>query len=86
MKAERASLLNRLVRELPEDFVVDAKWLKDVGLSASSIRDYAARGWLEHVAPRLYRRPGQTEPGAIRWEHAVLSLQVCSMNRSMSEA
>lgn len=76
MKAERASLLNRLVRELPEDFVVDTKWLKAAGLSASSIRDYARRGWLEHVAPRLYRRPGQTESGSIRWEHAVLSLQV----------
>jgi hypothetical protein len=75
MRAERASLLNRLVKELPEDFVVDTSWLATAGLSPSSIRDYAARGWLEHVAPRLYRRPGRAEPGPIRWEYALLSLQ-----------
>jgi hypothetical protein len=75
MTAKRASLLNRLVHELPERYVVDAAWLSDLGLSASSIRDYVARGWLERVGSRLYRRPERDGSGAVRWEIATLSLQ-----------
>lgn len=75
MTAKRASLLNRVMHELPERYVVDAAWLSDLGLGASSIRDYVARGWLERVGSRLYRRPERSGAGAVRWEIAALSLQ-----------
>lgn len=75
MQAERASILNRLIRELPEGYVVDTKWLGSVGLSSSSVRNYIQRGWLERVGPRLYRRPGLADTPASRWEYAILSLQ-----------
>ncbi|PTQ11433.1 hypothetical protein CLG96_08275 [Sphingomonas oleivorans] len=75
MTAKRASLLNRLMHELPERYVVDAAWLSNIGLSASSIRDYVERGWLERVGSRLYRRPEPENGGAVRWEIATLSLQ-----------
>lgn len=75
MRAKRATLLNRLVHELPERYVVDAAWLSMLGLSASSIRDYVERGWLERVGSRLYRRPEPGDGGPVRWEIATLSLQ-----------
>src|SRR3546814_20611326 len=75
MRAKRATLLNRLVHELPERYVVDAAWLTRLGLSASSIRDYVERGWLERVGSRLYRRPEPGDGGPVRWEIAKLSLQ-----------
>lgn len=64
-----------MMHELPERYVVDAAWLAGLGLGASSIRDYVARGWLERVGSRLYRRPERDGTGAVRWEVATLSLQ-----------
>ncbi len=75
MPAKRASLLNRMLYELPEGYVVDAAWLTNLGLGASSIRDYVARGWLERVGSRLYRRPERNGSKTVRWELAALSLQ-----------
>lgn len=75
MTAKRASLLSRVMHDLPEHYVVDAAWLSSLGLGASSIRDYVARGWLERVGSRLYRRPERSGTGAVRWEIATLSLQ-----------
>lgn len=75
MPAKRAAILNKLVHELPERYVVDAAWLATLGLSASSIRDYVERGWLERVGSRLYRRPEPANSGPVRWEVATLSLQ-----------
>ncbi len=60
---------------LPERYVVDAAWLSDLGLGASSLRDYVARGWLERVGSRLYRRPESGSNGTVDWAIAVLSLQ-----------
>lgn len=66
-----------MLHELPDGYVVDTEWLKGLGLSASSIHGYVRRGWLEHLAPRLYRRGDPTlhdrEP--VRWEICLLSLQ-----------
>jgi len=64
-----------MVHELPEGYVVNAAWLSELGLGASSIRDYVARGWLERVGSRLYRRPERDGTGTVRWEIAALSLQ-----------
>ncbi|MGB5777675.1 MAG: type IV toxin-antitoxin system AbiEi family antitoxin domain-containing protein [Allopontixanthobacter sediminis] len=75
MTAKRASLLNRVMRELPEGFVADSAWLAGRGLSASSIRDYVERGWLDRVGSRLYRRPTSGDDLVVSWERAVLSLQ-----------
>lgn len=75
MRAKRASLLNQVMHDLPEGFVVDAAWLKGVGLSSSSIRDYVQRGWLERAGSRLYRKPDRAGDPVARWELALLSLQ-----------
>ncbi len=56
-------------------YVVDAAWLKRNGLGSSSVRDYVARGWLERVGSRLYRRSQRMEGSGVAWELAVLSLQ-----------
>ena len=77
MTVERHSRLNRLLQELPEGYVADTEWLKGLGLSSSSLHDYVRQGWLEHVAPRLYRRanPALQHQEPIRWELCLLSLQ-----------
>ncbi|WP_263419931.1 type IV toxin-antitoxin system AbiEi family antitoxin [Terriglobus albidus] len=67
--------LNHLLLSLPEGFLADSIWLQDQGLSRSSIRDYVDRGWLERVAPRVYRRPSQSARASLSWEVVVLSLQ-----------
>jgi hypothetical protein len=77
MGVQKGQRLNQLLRRLPPGTLVDSQWLKDQGLSSSSIHDYAASGWLEHLQPRLYRRP--TEPlqsGPMPWELAVASAQL----------
>lgn len=49
MQAKRASLLNRMMHELPEGYVVDTAWLTNLGLDASSIRGYVAREPLNDI-------------------------------------
>lgn len=67
------------MHELPERYVVDAAWLSGLGLGASSIRDYVERGWLERVGSRLYRRPERQRGEPVRWEIAMLSLQMMAL-------
>ena len=55
--------------------MADSAWLQAQGLTRSSIRDYVDRGWLERIAPRVYRRPSQTNRASLRWDVVVLSLQ-----------
>lgn len=74
MRAVRGQLLNRLLRDLPDGYVVDTAWLRDHGLSASSVRDYVQRAWLKRVGPRLYRRDSADNGGPLRWETTLLSL------------
>jgi hypothetical protein len=67
--------LNHVLSQLPAGFIADSTWLQAQGLSRSSIRDYATSGWLQRVAPRVYRRP-LPHPGApLRWDVVALSLQ-----------
>lgn len=77
MSVQRHARLNQLLHELPEGYVADTAWLKGLGLSASSIQGYVRQGWLEHLAPRLYRRGNPTlrNQGPVRWEICLLSLQ-----------
>ena len=75
MDAQRSSRLNRLLLSLPEGFLADCAWLQAQGLTRSSIRDYADKGWLERIAPRVYRRPSQLAKASLRWDVVVLSLQ-----------
>jgi hypothetical protein len=57
--------------------LVDSHWLKDQGISSSSVHDYVAGGWLERVQPRLYRRPTEPpQPDPLPWESAVASAQL----------
>jgi hypothetical protein len=82
MNTQKTPRLNSLLRRLPEGFIADSAWLQEQGLSRSSIRDYAARGWLEQVAPRIYRRPLGAADAPLRWDIVVLSLQEV-MGRSL---
>lgn len=77
MGAERHSRLNQLLHELPEGYVADTQWLKGLGLADSSIHGYVRQGWLEHLAPGLYRRANPTlkDQEPVRWEICLLSLQ-----------
>lgn len=79
MAVEKGHHLNQLLRRLPAGVLVDTAWLKDQGLSHSRIHDYVRRGWLERLAPRVYRRPTgsltNSPPYAIRWELALASAQ-----------
>jgi hypothetical protein len=75
MNAVRGAHLNNLLRQLPEGYVVDSGWLGRLGLSASSVRDYVQRGWLERIAARLYRRPAPGQADPLQWQAAILSLQ-----------
>lgn len=77
VKVQKTDRLNQMLRRLPPGVLVDSAWLKDQGISRSSIHGYVARGWLEHFARRLYRRP--TDPpqsGPLSWELAVASAQL----------
>lgn len=75
MNALRGSILNNLLRALPAGYLVDTDWLSGLGVSASSVRDYVHRGWLERIAPRLYRRAPMEQDEQLRWSLAVLSVQ-----------
>lgn len=81
MALQKSHHLNQLLRQLPPGVLVDSTWLQSQGLSRSRVHDYVARGWLERLRPRVYRRPTSAErpPGRkdsrVRWELAVASAQ-----------
>ena len=75
MSAQRMQRLNHLLSRLPTGFIADSAWLQAQGLSRSSIRDYATAGWLERVAPRVYRRPLPRPDAPLRWDVVTMSLQ-----------
>ena len=64
--------LNYLERSLPRGFVVDARWLEELGYSSSLRSQYVSGGWLEQPAPRVYRLPSSAP---LTWQHVLLSLQ-----------
>lgn len=69
---QSASILNRMLRKLPEGLVVDAAWLEEQGVSSSLRAYYVKSGWLEQPVRGVYRRPG----GPLSWEQVVISLQI----------
>lgn len=66
-----ASILNRLIAELPEGLIVDAAWLAQRGVSSGLRSYYVKSGWLEQPIRGVYRRPR----GSLSWEQVVISLQ-----------
>ena len=56
---------------------MDTAWLKARGITAKSIHDYAARGWIEHVVRGVYRRPlpNGAQADGLSWQAVLLSLQ-----------
>jgi hypothetical protein len=79
MNGRNDQKLKSLLQAVPPGFLVDSRWLVARQFSRSSVHDYVRRGWLQHVAHGLYRRPLQAEsiPGqdAPDWQVLVLSLQ-----------
>ena len=72
---QRKPSLNRLLAQLDPGQLVDSAWLQDQGVSRPSIHAYVQNGWLERVAPRVYRRPTGSDSSAQRWDAAILSAQ-----------
>lgn len=72
---QRKPSLNRLLSKLDPGQLVDSAWLQDQGVSRPSIHAYVQNGWLERVAPRVYRRPTGSDSSARRWDAAILSAQ-----------
>lgn len=76
MNEQRHNKLKTLLQAVPPGFLVDSRWLSTRELRRSSIHDYARRGWLQHVAHGLYRRPLQhPDQEPLDWQVLVLSLQ-----------
>lgn len=71
MSVENETLLNSLLRLLPEGLLATADWLHKKGYSYQLLRKYAQRGWLTPLARGVYRRPGPE----LKWQHVVGSLQ-----------
>ena len=71
MSEQKAHKLRWLSQQLPEGVVVDAAWLTKNGFPANLRNKYVAAGWLDHPAPRVFRR----RQGPISWEQVVISLQ-----------
>lgn len=67
--------LNQLLNSLSPGLMVDSAWLQAQGISRTSIHDYVQRGWLERVAPRVYRRATTGPTTGLRWDMAVISAQ-----------
>ena len=79
MSGQKDDRLKQLLLEVPPGFLVDSRWLAARNIHRSSAHDYARRGWLEHLAHGLYRRPKGPEPLESQdtqdWQILVLSLQ-----------
>jgi hypothetical protein len=71
MGEQKAHKLRWLSQQLPEGVVVDAAWLTKNGFPANLRNKYVAAGWLDHPAPRVFRR----RQGPISWQQVVISLQ-----------
>lgn len=79
MSRQKDEKLKTLLQAVPPGFLVDSRWLGARKFHRSSVHDYARRGWLEHVAHGLYRRPMQPQAPSGQelqeWQVLVLSLQ-----------
>src|SRR3546814_150407 len=76
MDGQKRQPLNQLLTSLTPGLMVDSAWLQAQGISRTSIHDYVRRGWLERVAPRVYRRATPNGAAAgLRWDMAVMSAQ-----------
>lgn len=75
MDERKRQPLNQLLTSLAPGLMVDSAWLQAQGISRTSIHDYVQRGWLERVAPRVYRRATTGSTTGLRWDMAVISAQ-----------
>lgn len=78
MREQNNDILKGVLEAVPPGFLVDSRWLAKHKVGRSSVHSYKQRGWLEHVAHGVYRRPYQLgkEREVIQdWEIVVLSLQ-----------
>lgn len=75
---QNSNNVKAILEDVPPGFYVDSKWFKAQGITRSSVSDYTANGWLEHVAHGVYRRPLSSsfeQSGFDDWQVLVLSLQ-----------
>jgi hypothetical protein len=76
VEEQKRQPLNQLLASLSPGLMVDSAWLQAQGISRTSIHDYVRRGWLERVAPRVYRRASTAGTAkTLRWDLAIISAQ-----------
>lgn len=76
MNERKRQPLNQLLTNLSPGLMVNSAWLQAQGISRTSIHDYVQRGWLERVAPSVYRQAsGSGTTTTLRWDMAVISAQ-----------
>jgi len=76
MGEQNQGKLNWLQLHLPEGLLVDAAWLQRHGYSSALRVKYTSHRWLEQVIRGVYRRPSADKSEALRWQYAVISLQM----------
>lgn len=69
--------IQNLLESVPPGYIVDSGWLQTQGIGRRSAYAYAQRGWLEHLAHGLYRRPvpAGSDSDRLDWQTCVLSMQ-----------
>ena len=79
MSGRKSQNIQHLLDSVPPGYIVDSVWLESEGIGRRSAYAYARRGWLEHLAHGLYRRPVPTGSdsgsGRLDWQTCVLSMQ-----------
>ncbi len=76
MGAQNKGKLNWLQLHVPEGLLVDAAWLQRHGFSSALRVKYTSHRWLEQIARGVYRRPSSDAGEPLRWQYAVISLQM----------
>lgn len=75
---QRRPRLKPLLDKVPPGFIVETRWLTDLGVDPKSLHNYVANGWLERVMRGVYRRPlteNVVDSAKDSWEVPLLSLQ-----------
>lgn len=75
MATRNANYLKRIITKIPDEFVVDSRWLESHGVSRFLSREYVNAGWLTRVAPGLFKKPSLSQSTTLDTARTLLSMQ-----------
>lgn len=78
MDGQSTPKLKYLIQSVPPGFIVDTAWTARHAISRQSVSAYIKQGWLERIAPGVYRRPfsaRETTEAVTAWKIPLLSAQ-----------